>query len=474
MSQPKQYSIAEVFQHASVGFVFEFYSSKDINFIIKDLSSLSTKSIILTNGNSYQPSFSTAILVQEYSGEKPRYSLKLGQQQYNSALPIAKAVLNWLSEWSECTRDTNMRVSLSFDHKRLDTIQTISTMNPHKLMLSFNESHVYDRFPSQRNSAYSLPIKHMMPLKETMYTNDLVKNINYIIGVPKEQYYGINFKDYTTGTLEFNYIGGENYCQKEQQIIEMLEYYVIKTYKSINDIDYTHQEVNDLREMTETFYKVQESYYDPAIFLESFPDIKVAINLRRDTQLIKSMWHIIRNNLFEAIINHKMKSGEFNYDGDNGRFQIRNATLECSGLSNFDLIKCKIKGVVTDCFIWMSEINGARVYRSNIVKGNDVQTSYLKNVTIERENSLSECFVENNDEIINCNIKKSIIKFAGIGKFARLDESSVIIAKTDLSKPIAKGIEVEEIRDYKWMSNLTKDHTVTTSFGNEYIKKRFV
>jgi hypothetical protein len=169
-----------------------------------------------------------------------------------------------------------------------------------------------------------------------------------------------------------------------------------------------------------------------------------------------------------------MKSGEFNYDGDNGRFQIRNATLECSGLSNFDLIKCKIKGVVTDCFIWMSEINGARVYRSNIVKGNDVQTSYLKNVTIERENSLSECFVENNDEIINCNIKKSIIKFAGIGKFARLDESSVIIAKTDLSKPIAKGIEVEEIRDYKWMSNLTKDHTVTTSFGNEYIKKRFV
>ena len=74
-----------------------------------------------------------------------------------------------------------------------------------------------------------------MPISEALYTPDLIKNVNYIIGTPKGKHWAINFEEFSRGILEFNYIGGVDYAEKQKEIMEVLEYYVIKTYQSFNE-----------------------------------------------------------------------------------------------------------------------------------------------------------------------------------------------------------------------------------------------
>lgn len=472
MRKPKTYSIPELFSSTILGLTFEFYSSKATEFIIEELSNVTMKNIVITNDYNHEPSYTRAVLIKEYEGEKPRYSFKMAQQRYDSIVPILKEVLSWISETSQCTQDTLLRVNMTFDHKHLQTLHTISKMNPQKLILKINEDYIYQRFPLQEDSPYAFSVKHISPMSETTYTQDLLKNVNYIIGIPQESYYGINFKDQTRGILEYNYIGGESYAEKQNEILEIIQYYVLTTYQSLNEIEYNKEEIRTLKKLTEEFNKIQEVYYDPSLFSTLYPEVKVMVDLRMDEQLIKTYWHKIRNQLFETVINQKMSKGTFNYDSDHAVFQLKNASLNCSKLKNFDLVQCDVRGILENCNFVSCEINEARVYNSKIVYNSEVNDSYLKQVTIDQKNVVERCFIENNRELLNCDITNSIIKFAGIGKNARLDESTVVIDKQHDYKPVI-GIEIEEIRDYNFIKDMAKsnkDHV----FGNEYKRKTYL
>ena len=474
MNKPKTYNLPEVFNNTNMGYVFEFYSSKDTNFIVKDLSELTSKSVMLTNGDSYAPTFARAILVKEYDGARPRYSFHMALQRYDSAIPLMNEVLSWISETSVCTSDTLMRVNMSFDHRHLETLQSISNMNVQKLILKIDEEFIYEKFPLQEDSPYSMSIKQLLPVSEAVYAPDLIKNINYVIGVPKKNYYGVNFVNQTQGILEFNYIGGDDYSEMTKEILEVLQYYVIKTYQSLNEVEFTKSELYELRTMTDEFYKIQEAYYEPEKFTELFPEIKVAVDMRRDTQLMKAYWPKIRNTLFQTVINNNLREGEFNLDTEYGVYQLRRADLNCTNLKGFDLVLCNVQGVMEHCNMISCTINNARIYNSKVVKNTTISDSYLQRLTIEKDNTIQNCFVENNHELLNCNIKDSIIKFAGIGKSARLDEGTVIIDREDKYRPPAVGVEVEEIRDYNWIKNLTGKKKEGHEYGNEYIKKRYI
>ena len=260
----------------------------------------------------------------------------------------------------------------------------------------------------------------------------------------------------------------------EKEILEVLQYYVIKTYQSLNENEYTKEEERELKYLTDEFYKIQEAYYEPEKFVKLFPEIKVAVDVRRDTQLIKSFWPKIRNTLFETVINNNFREGEFNYDTEYGVYQLRRADINCTKLSGFDLVRCNAQGVMENCNYISCTIDNARIYNSKVVKGTEISDSYLQEVSVEIGNTLEHCFVENDRELLNCDIKLSIIKFAGLGNSARLDESTVFIDREYKAPTPAVGVEVEEIRDYKWIKDLTGKKSDEHVFGNEYVKKRYI
>jgi len=469
----KNFSVQEVFNASEIGLVFEFFSTKESEFIVDGLSKRTSKNIVLTNESYHIPTYSNAILIKEYEAKKSRYQLHLAQQNYNSMLSIIHEVCQWLSESAETTYDTQMKVSLSFNHRQLDTLQSISGMSPTRLVLKLDENFIYDRFPEQINSPYALSIKKMSAIGNT-YINEseLQQNINNVIILPQAEYYGIDFTDYTRGVLQFNYIGGKNYPEKNKQINEILEYVIIKTYQSLNEEDYAPFELFEMKRITEGFEKIQKSYYDPAAFAKEYPNIKVYADLKTSEQTIKTYWDRIRKPLFEMIVRGGLDKGQFNYDTDLGKIQLKGGRLIGTLLKNIEFFQCELNGVFENSNFTTCTLLKSRVYNSKFIKGNKITESYLCGVSINKANEVEKSYIVNNDEVVNCDIKESVIKFATPGKDITLDESSTLIGKEEPLPKKSTALQIEEIRDYVWVKDMNRQED--KGFGNAYSKDKYI
>lgn len=472
MKKAKSYSVLEVLNFSDIGLIFEFYSTKESNFIISDLTNRISKNIILTNEEKYVPSYSNVILLKEYEAKRARYQLKIAEQNYHSILPIIDSITQWLSESAETSHDTQLKVSLSFNHRHLDTLYSISGMDPLRLVLKFDENFIYQRFPEQKHSPYALSIKSLSPITTYVNEKEIGKNINNILMLPSAKYYGIDFSNYSKGILECNYIGGKEYVRKSKEIKDIIEYFIIKSYQSLNEEDYSLFEINEIKRLTKEFGKIQMSYLNPEIFLKEFENIKVYVDLKTSTQILKSYWNVLRQPLFEMILNGNFRKGQFNYDADMGKFQLRNAEIGGTLLKNLDFFKCEITGVLENCTFQDCNIVNSRCYDSKFVNGNKIINSYLERASINKLNEVINSYIINNEEIINCSLKESVIKFATLGKDMTLDENSTLVVKKERLPEKTNAIQVEEIRDYSFIKKMKK--TDDEGFQNLYDRNKYL
>jgi hypothetical protein len=473
MRQPKSYSVQEVLNFSDVGLTFEFYSTKESNFIVSDLMHHTAKNIVLTNEKRYVPTYSQAILIKEYEATRARYQLLLAQQNYHSILPLIDSITGWLSESAETTHDTKLKMSISFNHRHLDTLSTISIMNPTRLVLKFDENYVYSRFPEQKHSPYALSIKSLTPVATYINEKEIAKNIDNLLTLPAAGYYGIDFSDYTRGILECNYVGGKNYPKKTKEIKEILEYFIIKAYQSLNEDFYDSFEINEMKRITEDFGKIQMSYINPEIFVKEFTEIQAFVDLKTSQQILKTYWNIIRKPLFEMILNGKLRKGNFNFDTQLGRFQLKKGYIGGTLLKNIDFAKCEITAVMENCMFKDCNVVNSRAYNSKFVQGNKIINSYIERATINKNNEVINSYIVNNEEVINCPVIKSVIKFATPGKDITLDEGSTLIVDKQPLPQKTDAIQVEEIRDYSFIKKMNKKSD-DVGFGNLYDRNKYL
>lgn len=473
MIKAKSYSILEVLNFSDVGLTWEFYSTKESNFIISELANRTSKNIVLTNETNYHPTYSNAILLKEYEAKKSRYKFEIAPQNYHSIIPLIDSVSQWLSESVETTHDTRLHISLSFNHRHLETLSSISGMNPTKLVLKFDESFIYKRFPEQKHSPYALSIKSLAPITTYLNEREIAKNIDYLITLPSAEYYGIDFSNYTRGILECNYVGGKDYPKKLKEIKEILEYFIIKSYQSLNEEYYTAFEVDEIKRLTENFSKIQMAYLDPEVFLREFKDLKVYVDLKTSEQMLKSYWTILRKPLFEMMLNGNLRQGQFNYDTETGRYQLRKGYIGGTLLKNFDFIKCEITGVLENCSLMDCNMVNSRAYDSKFIQGNKIINSYLERASINNQNEVINSYVVNNEEVVNCKIKESVIKFATPGKNMILDEQSTMVIRKQMLPEKTDKIEVKEIRDYSWIKAMNKKSD-DVGYGNLYDRNKYL
>jgi len=472
MRQPKHYSVLEVLNFSDVGLMFEFYSTKESNFIVEELGRLVGKNIIITNDDCYHPSYSSAVLLKEYEAKRSRYQFSIAPQNYHSILPIIDSVTEWISESCETTLDTQLKVSLSFNHRHLDTLSSISQMNPTRLILKFDENEIYRRFPGQKGSPYALSIKNLAPITNYINETEIEQNIKYILNTPYTEFYGINFKEYTRGILECNYIGGVDYAEKTKEIKDILEYFILKTYQSINEEEYNDFERYEMKRITEGFDKIQMAFYDPEIFLKEFKDLKVYVDLKTSTQTLKTYWNVLRKPLFEMIINGGLREGQFNYDAQVGRFQLRKGKVGGISIKDMDLVSCDLSGVMENCSFISCDISKARIYNSKFIRNNKVNESYLNGASINKGNEVHKSYILNDEEMVNCEVTESVIKFATPGRDLKVDEKSTVIVKQMPLPQKTDAVKVDEIRDYSWIKKMRK--TEDQGFQNEYIRNKYL
>lgn len=473
MRQPKSYSILEVLNFTDVGLVYEFYSTKEPAFIIDNTSRLMGKNVILTNENNISPTFSSAVLFKEYEAARARYRLLIASQNYHSVVPIIDGISQWINENCETTFDTQLKISLSFNHQHLQTLTSLSQMNPTRLILKLDENEIYKRFPEQKNSPYALSIKNLVPITTFVNESDFENNVRYVINTPFAEFYGINFKNYTQGVLEFNYIGGPEYAEKITETQQLLEYFILKTYQAINDNEVNDFERFEVKRLVEGFGKMQTAFFDPTFFLNEYKNLKVYVDLKTSDQIIKTYWDILRKPLFEMIVNGNLTKGQFNYDTQLGRFQLRNASLNGVSIKSMDLVKCDISGVLENCSFVSCKLNKTRVYNSHFISGNKISESHMESVSLNKGNQINKCFIHNNEEIIRCKVTESVILYATPAKGINVDDKTSVIIKPEILPPMSNALQVNEIRDYSWIKNM-RQTTEKLDFGNAYNKKSYI
>jgi hypothetical protein len=172
------------------------------------------------------------------------------------------------------------------------------------------------------------------------------------------------------------------------------------------------------------------------------------------------------------IVNGNLRQGQFNYDTDNARFQLRNGILSGNIIRNMDFVSCKLSGVFENCNFIGSTIERSRIDRANFIRGNVLKESYASRISVNQENEIDRCYIVNSEEMINCNVKESVIKFATPGKRMKADDRSTIVIK-QMPLPVkSDAVHVEEIRDYSWIKKMRKSED--KGFQNEYSKNKYM
>jgi len=467
MRRAKTYSSKEVYDAAMLGFVFEFYCSKESSFIIEDLQKISGKNVVITNEDHIKPTFSTCILLKEYEGKRPRYQFKIGEQKYNEVSTFLNTILFWINENASLDKSTLMKVNLNYSSE-LQTLTNISHMDIGKLILKMDEGYIYQRFPEMKNSPLALSVKKIIPFNMSSNASNVVNLINEF-QMPVDTFYGIDLTEQTKGELTFNYIGGYKYSERVKEIYEILEYYVFTTYQVLNAEEYTNSMIHELNRLTEEYRIFRKCYYKYDLFESTYKDFDIYIDLNKGHQLIETQWFQLRDLVAKLILESNLKKCKFNWDTEFGTFQIKGAEINGSRVKGFQLVDCKINGIVENCHLWTSKISNSRIINSTLVNKNDVSESYLQKVRADRENKIEESLIFNFGEVVNCDLNGCVIKNAGIGDKAKLDENCLVINPRErLAQPSANGIESKEIRDYKWIKSLRDPNYKDKGFENEY------
>ena len=467
MRRAKTYSVKEVYDSAMLGFVFEFYCSKASSFIIEDLRRISGKNVVITDQESIKPTFSTSILLKEYDGKRPRYQFKVGEQQYRDVPTFLNTLLFWINENASLDKSTLMKVNLNYSSE-LQTLTNVSHMDIGKLILKMDEGFIYQRFPEMKGCPYAMSVKHITPFNMSSNASNAVNLINEF-QMPIGTFYGIDLTEQAKGELSFNYIGGYKYSEKAKEISEILEYYVFTTYQVLNSENYTPSMIDELNKLTEEYRTFRKCYYKYDLFESTYKDFVIYIDLNKGHQLIETQWFQMRDHVSKLILESNIKKCKFNWDTEFGTFQIKDANINGSRVKGFQIVDSNINGIIENCHIWTSKIENSRIINSTLVNKNNVSESYLQKVRADRENKIEESFIVNFGEIINCDVNACIIKNAGLGDKAKLDENCLVInPKEKMINPSMNGIESKEIRDYKWIKTLRRDDYKDEGFANEY------
>jgi len=470
MRNPKSYSVEEVFNNAELDFVFEFYTSKKLDFIIKDISGILGKQLVVTIDESHKPSWSTSILLEEYKAARSKYSLKVGPQQFSNIKPNLRILLMWINENAVLDHSTGLGVNLSFNHQKLQTLTHISNMNIGKMILKINENYIYEKFGEAKDNAHCMSIKKVIPLSNFINASGVIHNMSTVFQLPISEHYGIDFTDYTHGSIGFNYIRGSKYSDKPNEIEELLEYYILTAYQTLNEVDYTEFEENELAKMTENYLTLKNSWHDSNKFIRENKKLKIMVDLNTNPGVIQTHWEKIRKPLFEILFESGMVEGKFNWDSDEGMFQFKDAKIKNAFISNMEFVNCTLTNCVFEnTMFWASKISNSILTKSVLVSKNKVSRCDMNMVRADRINKIDESFIKNNGEIINCKVFNTTVKNAGLGKNAKLDESSVIIETRSFQPQMTSGIESSETRDYKWLKTLrSNDYDDEKGFENEF------
>lgn len=448
MKVKKSYTKTEVLDGAKCGYEFEFYSNLPIEETARSIAKYLKKRVViplaLSNLDEPKPLYHSPVtptadifkLEPDYSGGKNMCELVTGPMSYRDARNVVIKMFEWINQNGYTNERCSTHANISIDANKIPTLVNIPQINVAKFILDFDENKIYDVFPDRAESVYARSIKRMRPNKVMYYTPSLEDFSRATLNLPtEEKYYGVNFLKAEKGYLEYRYMGGKDYQKKTRKILDLVDYYIIHLYETLNfNGVYTDADRAKFKGMMEKQEKIYKAFLKYTDFKQRFPKINVMVDMVEDEQILQAVWNNLRDKLFDLIITGGMTKGKFNYDSDLGRFQLRSTKLNNCKVSDIEFVECEIQGVVDRSWFYNCKIKNSRISSSYAMKENTFDFSKIADTPLHITNVCNDCFIENKRHVINCEVNSGVIRNGEIGKLAKISKETMIVELVEPSE----------------------------------------
>ena len=448
-----------VLNSSLIGLEIEFLTKLDSVSAARSLTkNLGTKVVVpyeIDNFNKYTvkrkspiiPTSEIFKLELDYSGGVECHELITGPLNYKKARNVLIKTFNWIKENGWTTERCSIHLNISFDKNKIKLKNSIGKINILKFCLDIDELSIYNKFPNRIESIYANSIKNIL-LNNIFYISSVDNNQ---FKVPDKKYYGVNFKKLEKEYLEFRYVGGKDYENKIQNILDINDYFILFLYDNIQNLDLTE---NNKRKIKQTIDKNKiylDVYKNPEMLSKNFPELYVSVDLNENIDVIKTYWHQIKDKVIKIMIRGGVKKGSLNYDTELSRLQVKDVDFYSSDISGFELINCTGHGYISNCHLYDCNFTQVLIDQSEIISGNSIKNSKITDSNANQGNLLENCYIENfKTYIIDCKVEGGIFRKGTFGENIEISKETNIIDYNELTNKEKLG---KRIGVYKKVDN---------------------
>lgn len=415
-----------ILSNAIIGLELEFFSKYSYPSTIEALSNRLNKKVkgITTYHPDLKPTEDCWLLTPDFSGGMNMAELITHPMPYAEARIWLMKILNIIEEIGTTTERTGLHINISFKN------EDINKLNPLKLILNMDEEKVYSIFPERQENLYAKSIINLIPviLPDTNSFNIIQNSI--MLYDESCRYYGINFTRQKDGWIEYRYLGGKDYTEKSEDILELMDYFIVITYDSLNN-NINSDLKSKIYNIREKMRKLSTSFSSLNEFLSSYPKISLQVDTNGEYKHVKSYFLHLKSKLSDIFRMLKI-SGKcvINYDTQTHLIEIVNADVDINGIiKNVLFINSEISGgniidsdfsscVVKDTILNSCKFNQTDIYDSKITKSEVYSSSMI-----------SECYFS--EGLMDGVMKGGVFRSGKIGDNAVISEETKIMKKTE-------------------------------------------
>jgi uncharacterized protein YjbI with pentapeptide repeats len=421
----------DILLNSQCGVEFEFYSNHSVEKTAEMLEKhLGRKMQVENKAHSdFVPTDKVFKLEPDMSGGAGLIEMVTGPIPYTDVRLLLIKMLKWIDENGYTNDRCGIHLNISFKKEAYGKY-FITRMNTLKFILDFKEDQVYKFFPQREDLVYAKSIKYILPKNGLYHFDENTVNANQFI-YPNTKYYGVNFLKQEKGYLEFRYLGGKDYQKRTNDILHLLDLFIMQLFNACKDSSLNELNRLELRRIMRKMQPIIDLYKDHRNF-KHFQNINFSLDLMLDDknngETIDMYWDKIKDDVVRLISMGGMTKGQINYDTDRSKVQIKDGIFKgAHSLVNYELVNCEFSGEIKNsnlygCKITNSDLDKCNLYQSTNIKGSKVKSCYTHDSC-----KLDDCYVFGTDSMFNGSMKDGIFREGTYNaKRAKFDGTEIV------------------------------------------------
>ena len=352
--------------NSSIGFEYEFYTTMKPRGLMSSLKKKFTNKKIEYVDNPKTVDYSgflregKFVLTIDKSGGIDMYELITPPLPYIEAKQFVFGMKEWIEDFGKTTKHAGVHININLKNRKLK-----NKLDVFKFILSFDEDMIWNLFPKRKGNIYCQTIKQFYPKNINI---DFIPEYKFNYDFPMSKYFGVNFEKLAKNYLEYRYIGGENYHRKAEEIIYLMDYFILHLYSIIDKPLLTLSDRRVFGKIIEPIKRTRIKIQSYENFKIGFPKIILTVDLKRKENIIKTYWNSINKILFDILIKNKIVGDvNINYNTELGIIEIaNNDSLKGIHFNNMGFYNCTIQGVITNCIAMNSVLEKTSAYGSRL------------------------------------------------------------------------------------------------------------